>query len=100
MREYLEALGFVPAVAVWETTLACNLRCLHCGSRAGRPRQRELDTGESLGLIRDLAGLGCRWICLSGGEPLLRPDWPRLVEEIARCGMIPSMITNGPCVIG
>jgi len=95
MREYIEALGFVPAVAVWETTLACNLHCLHCGSRAGRRRKEELDTGESLRMIRDLAGLGCKWICLSGGEPLLRKDWPVLVEAIARNGMIPSLITNG-----
>ena len=28
--------GFVPVHVVWELTLACNLKCSHCGSRAGR----------------------------------------------------------------
>ena len=31
-----------PVHVVWELTLACNLRCAHCGSRAGRPRRDEL----------------------------------------------------------
>ncbi len=25
----------LPMIAVWELTLACNLKCGHCGSRAG-----------------------------------------------------------------
>ena len=25
-----------PVYAVWELTLACNLKCKHCGSRAGQ----------------------------------------------------------------
>ena len=29
-------------LAVWELTLACNLRCNHCGSAAGKPREGEL----------------------------------------------------------
>jgi len=95
MREYIDHLGYVPRTAVWETTLACNLNCLHCGSRAGRKRKSELNTQEAFAMIRELAELGCRRICLSGGEPLLRKDWPRLVEEIAKHGMIPTMITNG-----
>jgi len=26
---------YVPVHVVWEITLACDLKCLHCGSRAG-----------------------------------------------------------------
>jgi MoaA/NifB/PqqE/SkfB family radical SAM enzyme len=33
-RDYTE---LVPVHVVWEVTLACNLKCQHCGSRAGRP---------------------------------------------------------------
>jgi hypothetical protein len=33
-----------PVYAVWEVTLACDLACRHCGSRAGRARPDELTT--------------------------------------------------------
>ncbi|WP_158809836.1 GDL motif peptide-associated radical SAM/SPASM maturase [Beijerinckia sp. L45] len=72
----------VPVHVVWEITLACNLKCLHCGSRAGGPRADELTTTEALDLVDRLAGLGTREISLIGGEAYLRKDW---VEIIRRC---------------
>lgn len=84
-----------PVHVVWEITLACNLRCLHCGSRAGRPRPNELTTAEALALIRQLAELGTREISLIGGEAYLRRDWLQLIEAIASDGMRPSLQTGG-----
>ncbi len=80
---------------VWEITLACNARCLHCGSSAGRRRERELDTGEALTLVRSLAEMGCESVTLSGGEPLLRTDWVLIAEAIRSAGMQLEMISNG-----
>ena len=34
----------VPVHVVWEITLSCNLKCQHCGSRAGKRRPNELNT--------------------------------------------------------
>ncbi|MEE8409940.1 MAG: radical SAM protein [Myxococcota bacterium] len=83
-----------PLYCVWELTLACNQRCGHCGSRAGRARPDELDTEECLGVVRSLAKLGCQVITLSGGEPTLRRDWDVIAAEIRAQGMIPNMVTN------
>ena len=88
-------MSWRPLTCVWEITLACNARCLHCGSRAGRARDNELDTDEGLALIRDLAALGCEGVTLSGGEPLVRGDWPRLARATRQAGMRLEMITNG-----
>jgi len=85
-------------VCVWELTLACNARCVHCGSNAGKPRGDELDTAEALALIAELAGLGCKSITFSGGEPLLRPDWPELARAVRAAGLTLEMISNGLCV--
>jgi radical SAM protein with 4Fe4S-binding SPASM domain len=96
MRRYIEErLGYKPRVCVWELTLACNSRCLHCGSFAGRPREDELDTKEALDLVRQLRELGCERISLSGGEPLLRKDWHVIGEAIVKEGMAAGMISNG-----
>lgn len=78
-----------------ELTLACNLRCAHCGSTAGRPRPAELTTGEFLRLVRDLRSIGCREACLLGGEPFLRQDWFEIAEAVCASGMDLVLITNG-----
>ncbi len=88
------AKGYVPKQCVFETTLACNLKCRHCGSMAGRPRENELSTREAKALFEDLADLGCIRLTLSGGEPMCRSDWPELIEAAALTGMHVAMITN------
>lgn len=87
--------GYKPRACVWEITLECNARCVHCGSDAGRPRDDELTTDEALKLVEELAALECRSVTLSGGEPLLRDDWPIIVREIRQRGMRAELITNG-----
>lgn len=77
----------VPVHVVWEITLACNLKCGHCGSRAGPRRANELSTEECFDVIRQLAAAGTREITLIGGEAYLRRDWLQIAAEIARHGI-------------
>lgn len=84
-----------PGCAVWEISLKCNLRCLHCGSTAGKARNDELSTDEALRLCDDLKDIGCQGVALMGGEPLLRPDWMNIAERVHDLGMELSLITNG-----
>ncbi len=78
-----------------EVTLACDLRCFHCGSTAGRPRPDELTFDELKTCFHDLARLGGEEVCLLGGEPLLRRDWEALCREVGEAGLGLVMITNG-----
>ncbi|MEV3956375.1 MULTISPECIES: radical SAM/SPASM domain-containing protein [Streptomyces] len=73
--------------AVWELTLACNLKCGHCGSRAGARRPEELTTRECLEVIRQLHELGTREVTLIGGEAYLRRDWLEIVRAVSEAGM-------------
>jgi radical SAM protein with 4Fe4S-binding SPASM domain len=86
---------YVPLRGVFEATLGCNLRCRHCGSRAGRARPDELTAAECTDLFEQLAELGMRWLTISGGEPTTRKDWPELVAAAARTRIRVGMITNG-----
>ncbi|HBA61113.1 MAG TPA: radical SAM/SPASM domain-containing protein [Elusimicrobia bacterium] len=81
--------------AVWELTLACNLKCLHCGSTAGGRRAAELSTLEALDLCADLKRTGCLGVALMGGEPLLRADFFLVAARVRELGMELSVITNG-----
>lgn len=84
-----------PIYAVWEMTLACDLACRHCGSRAGKARPDELDTTEALDLVRQMAALGVKEVSMIGGEAYLRPDWLEILAEIRRTGMLANMTTGG-----
>jgi len=95
MIELLRQVGFTPRSCVWELTLACNLRCKHCGSFAGTRRDDELGLEENLGLADQLAALGCRRVTLSGGEPTLHPDWDRIGKRLADHCVKVNLISNG-----
>jgi radical SAM protein with 4Fe4S-binding SPASM domain len=84
-----------PSYVVWEITLACDLACRHCGSRAGRERPDELDTAEALDLARQVADLGAPEVTLIGGEAYLRDDWLAIVRTLAERGVNVSMTTGG-----
>jgi MoaA/NifB/PqqE/SkfB family radical SAM enzyme len=85
----------VPTAAVWEITLACNLHCKLCGSRAGKVRRNELSTEEAFDLVGQLAAIGVRDVGLIGGEVHLRKDWVEIVAAIVRAGMNCSIQTGG-----
>ncbi len=86
---------YVPRYCVWELTLACNLRCRHCGSKAGRPRANELSIEECMSVVVSLARLGCEVLTLSGGEPTLHPAWESIAQAAFEQGMHVNMVTNG-----
>jgi len=88
-------LAMQPILAVWEITLACDLACRHCGSRAGRARSDELTTEECFDLVDQLAELGIFEVALIGGEAYLRDDWCQIVARIGERGMEALLTTGG-----
>jgi MoaA/NifB/PqqE/SkfB family radical SAM enzyme len=87
--------ALTPVHAVWEITLACDLKCQHCGSRAGKRRPDELSTEECLDLVRQLARMGTREVTLIGGEAYLRRDWLEIIREIRAQGMDCTLQSGG-----
>lgn len=87
-----------PSTCHWEITAACNLRCRHCMVDAGDPLPDELSTDEALGVCDELAGIGCRTVALTGGEPLLRQDWREIAARLNGRGVGVSVASNGVLV--
>ena len=85
----------VPVHVVWELTLACNLRCSHCGSRAGKRRPNELTTAEAIDVVDGLERLGTRELSIIGGEAYLRRDWTEIVARAADHGIYVALQTGG-----
>jgi radical SAM protein with 4Fe4S-binding SPASM domain len=87
-------------VIAWNVTRRCNLHCAHCYTDSfDRHYEGELKTEEAKGVIDDLAAFGVPVILFSGGEPLLRPDLPELVERAQARGIRSVISTNGTLLI-
>ena len=71
------------------------MRCLHCGSYAGSQRDGEMSTAQMLDVADQLADMGLERLTLSGGEPLLRPDWDVIARRLLERGVRLGMISNG-----
>ena len=78
----------------------CNLRCIYCMPPEGVPHisHSEILSYEEIRLVVQAAAqLGIRRIRLTGGEPLVRADFPELVKMLSRIDgvMELSLTTNG-----
>jgi GTP 3',8-cyclase len=78
----------------------CNFRCQYCMPAEGLPwleRDGVLRFEEIARLVALLASMGVHDVRLTGGEPLVRRDFPRLVEMLSRIDDVRdlSITTNG-----
>ena len=73
----------------------CNYQCVHCYSSSGPKVAPALDVRDILRTTQALAARGYTRAALSGGEPVLYPDFPKLVAGLADQGFSVSVITNG-----
>ena len=66
------------------------------GDRAAR--ERELPTARLKSLIDEIADAGCLGLLLTGGEVLVRPDFPEVYLHALRRGLRVTVFTNGTMV--
>ena len=90
-----------PYSCQWEITCRCNLRCVMCYTDCfNHPDaiRQELNTTEILRIMDELAKAGTLELCLTGGEPLARPDFFQLYEHAIRSGFLVTVFSNGTLI--
>ncbi len=86
------SLGRLPLVTLFLSE-RCNSRCISCDYwRHGRA---ELDLESVRRLLPSLARLQTRVMLISGGEPLLNPQWPQIAALLLRRGIRLWLLTSG-----
>ncbi|CAK0742290.1 Radical_SAM domain-containing protein [Gammaproteobacteria bacterium] len=92
----------VPVSFDLEITNRCNSNCRHCyinlpgGDQSARANEL---TPAEIGRIADQAvKLGAMWCLITGGEPLLRPDFSEIYLALKRKGLLVTVFTNA-CLV-
>lgn len=92
----------VPLSASFELTHRCNFSCVHCylgdQQTIRQHRHRELDTNTILSLLDDMVASGTLFLTLTGGEPMLRPDFSEIYTRAVCNGLLVSVYCNGSMV--
>lgn len=76
-------------------TKQCNLRCKQCFSDSGEIKDVELSTEEICLLFDEMRKNGTFFICIGGGEPLMRKDLLQLLEYGKNKQLAISIVSNG-----
>ena len=88
--------GAIPLIAHLELTHACTWHCRFCSNPPGR--HPELDGDAWLAVLDDLRRLGALFVVLTGGEPLLHPDFAQIARGIGERHLAFRLLTNGSLV--
>ncbi|HWQ63124.1 MAG TPA: radical SAM protein [Methanospirillum sp.] len=106
MHDYLtikktDSLPRLPLSASIDLTYRCNNNCLHCWLRISpdsEKKEDELTTGEIFQIIDEGRRLGCRYWSISGGEPMLIPDFALIFDYITNRSSSYAINTNGTLI--
>jgi radical SAM protein with 4Fe4S-binding SPASM domain len=85
-----------------EITARCNMNCRHCyiNLPAGdsKAKASELKVAEILDIARQAVDMGAIWCLVTGGEPLLRPDFVEIFMGLKKLGLLVSVFTNATLI--
>jgi GTP 3',8-cyclase len=96
----VDRLGRVHTSLRISVTDRCNIRCFYCMPNENvqfRPREEILTFEEITRFVQVVSQLGVKRLRLTGGEPLVRADLPRLVGMLAKLPGVEdlALTTNG-----
>ena len=83
-----------PLSANFELTYRCNLKCEFCYN-VDDTASRELTTPQILDALRKLGELGLMYCALTGGEPMVHPDFWTIARGVKKNRMGLRVYTNG-----
>ncbi|OGW55347.1 MAG: hypothetical protein A2Y81_00830 [Nitrospirae bacterium RBG_13_43_8] len=90
----------IPLTGGIDITHRCNLRCVHCylGDQPHNMMHNEMSTKKILSVLDEITDAGCLYFLISGGEPLLRKDFPEIYRHARNNGLLVTVFSNGTLV--
>ena len=88
----------IPITGTFELTPRCNFNCRMCYVHLPESEieryGRELTGAEWIRLAEEAKEAGTTWLCITGGEPLMHPDFETIWRELTRMGFFITLQTN------
>ena len=100
-RRKVAALPRLPLAGNIDLTYRCNNDCVHCWLRIppdSPEGKNELTAAEIINLVEEARAMGCRKWSISGGEPMLRPDFEEIFDHITSRAGAYTLNTNGTLI--
>lgn len=91
----------LPLKGSLDLTYRCDNDCRHCWLRLAPDAvegRSELSFEEIRRIVGEARAMGCREWTISGGEPMLRPDFPEIFAEITEQASWYTLNTNGTLI--
>ena len=85
----------------FELTDACNMACMHCGSSASPCNKTYLSYENINKVLESVANKydpSKIMVCLTGGEPMLHPDFYRIASRATELGFMCGITTNATLI--
>lgn len=105
VTEYLHAKAAsarIPLSGTFELTPVCNMACKMCYVRMTARQQQAIaplrSAEEWLELARQAKEQGLLYILLTGGEPLMHPEFRQILTGLQKMGFILSINSNGTLI--
>ena len=98
-QEYRKYPARYIRTAHWSVTGRCNYRCKHCYMSAPDAKYGELSHEQIMKMVQELSDCGVMNVSLTGGEPLVRRDFPEIVDALTERNIrITQIYSNGALV--
>ena len=92
----------IPISGTFELTARCNFNCRMCYVHLKEeeiPRQgKELTAEEWIRAAGEAKEAGTTWLCVTGGEPLMHPEFVKIWKALSKMGFFITLQTNGALV--
>ena len=89
-----ELLLQAPIAINWNYSYRCNMNCLHCYSRE-RSTEDEISEEAKLQVTENIIRNQVFYVSFGGGECLLDPQLPVVIETLSKAGVFTTLSTNG-----
>lgn len=89
---------FIPQHMSIELTSNCNLQCIYCYRDAGPTEVQQLEGETIISILEKLYDYGLRSVELTGGEPLLHPQFKEIFKFSATKFEQVALLSNG-CLV-
>ena len=89
----------IPISGILELTSRCNLKCVHCylGPQEEQRKKRDLEmsTEQAKDVVDQICASGCLYLVITGGDPMVRKDFPEIYRYAKEQGLIVTVFCDG-----